>query len=146
METLAARLGRGNRTGRILTTVYLLLGLLATAQAAFGLYGTVSHFVNRRTAEIGVRIVLGARTSDVVRLVVRQALTPVVIGLLFGLACSPIVARVLWAARLTSEAGWTELLAIAALISLVMLAAFAVAARPVRRMSRLDPAAALRYE
>jgi len=146
METEAERKGRGSRAVRMLTAVYLLLGLLATAQAAFGLYGTVSHFVNRRTAEIGVRIVLGARTSDVVRLVVRQALTPVVIGLLLGLACSPIVARVMWAARLTSEAGWTELLAIAALITLVMLSAFAVAARPVRRVSRLDPAAALRYE
>jgi ABC-type antimicrobial peptide transport system permease subunit len=130
----------------MLTAAYLLLGLLATAQAAIGLYGTVSHFVNRRTAEIGVRIVLGARTSDVVRLVVWQALTPVVIGLLLGLACSPIVARVMWAARLTSEAGWTELLAIAAIITMVMLSAFAVSAIPARRLSRLDPATALRYE
>ena len=146
METQAERKGRGSRAGRMLTAVYLLLGLLATAQAAFGLYGTVSHFVNRRTAEIGVRIVLGARTSDVLRLVIRQALTPVVIGLLLGLACSPIVAHVMWAARLTNEAPWAELLAMAALISLVMLSAFAVAAMPVRRVSRLDPSTALRHE
>jgi len=146
IQTQAERIGRRSGGVRMLTAAYLLLGLLATAQAAFGLYGTVSHFVNRRTAEIGVRIVLGARTSDVVRLVVWQALTPVVIGLLLGLACSPIVARVMWAARLTSEAGWTELLAIAAIITMVMLSAFAVSAIPARRLSRLDPATALRYE
>jgi ABC-type antimicrobial peptide transport system permease subunit len=146
VQTEANLLERRLKAVRLLTALYVLLGLLATGQAAFGLYGTVSQFVSRRTAEIGVRVVFGAGTLDVVRLVVRQALTPVVAGLLLGLAASPLVARVMWAARLTGEAGWGELLAIAAGIALVMVAAFAAASVPVWRVSRMDPAAALREE
>ena len=129
-----------------ISTIYILLGLLVTMQAAFGLYGTVSHFVNRRTTEIGVRMVLGARVADVVRLMVRQALTPVVIGLLLGLACSPIVARVMYAARVIGDAGWTTQVEIAGVVSIVMIAAFAAASAPVWRVSRIDPAVALREE
>ena len=146
MHTQAERLAQRGRGLRTLTAVYVLLGLLVTAQAAFGLYGTVSHFVNRRTAEIGIRVVLGARTPDVVRLVIRQALAPVLIGLLLGLACSPLVARVMRAARVISEVGWGELLAISTGIAIVMLTAFVAASTPVWRISRVDPAAALREE
>jgi predicted permease len=146
MHTQAERLAQRGRGLRTLTAVYVLLGLLVTAQAAFGLYGTVSHFVNGRTAEIGIRVVLGARAPDVVRLVIRQALAPVLIGLLLGLACSPLVARVMQAARVIGEIGWGELLAISTGIAIVMLTAFVAASTPVWRISRIDPAAALREE
>jgi predicted lysophospholipase L1 biosynthesis ABC-type transport system permease subunit len=146
MQTEAERLAGKGRGPWTLTAVYVLLALLATGQAAFGLYGTVSQFVNRRTAEIGLRMVLGARTPDVIRLVIRQALVPVLIGLLIGLACSPLVARVMWAARLLGDVGWRELLAISAVISMVMLTAVGAACMPVWRASHIDPASALRED
>ena len=86
------------------------------------------------------------RASDVIRLVIRQTLVPVLIGLLLGLACSPLVARVMEAARVINAVGWGELLAISAAISMVMLTAFAAASTTVWRVSRIEPATALREE
>jgi ABC-type antimicrobial peptide transport system permease subunit len=146
MQTQAAQLARRSSGVSMLTAVYVLLGLLAMAQAAFGLYGTVSQFVNRRTAEIGLRLVLGARAPDVLRMVVRQALTPVVIGLVLGLASGPIVARVMRAGRLIAEPGWVDLLAVPAGVSVLMAMACAASSMPAWRVSRMDPAAALREE
>ena len=146
MYTQAEQLARGASGLRMLTAVYVLLGLLATAQAAFGLYGTISQFVSRRTAEIGLRMVLGARAADVVRLVIRQALAPVVIGPLIGLACGPIVARVMRAANLIGDPGWGDLLAISGMVATLMVMAFAASSAPVWRVLRIDPAAALREE
>ena len=146
MYSQAEQLARASSDLSMLTAVYVLLGLLATGQAAFGLHGTLSQFVNRRTAEIGLRMVLGARAPDVVRLIIRQALTPVLIGLLLGLAGGPIVARVMRAARLIGEPGWGELLVVFASVSALVLTALAASSAPAWRVSRMDPAAALREE
>jgi len=131
---------------RLLTMLYLLLGVLAGAQAAFGLYGTISQFVNRRRAEIALRIVLGARLPDILRMILRQTLKPVVAGVLLGVACSPLVAQVMRAARVITGASWGELLAISLVVSLLTVPAFAAATVPIRRVMRVAPAASLREE
>jgi len=146
METQAQRLERRFAGVRLLTMLYLLLGVLAGAQAAFGLYGTISQFVNRRRAEIALRIVLGARLPDILRMILRQTLKPVVAGVLLGVACSPLVAQVMRAARVITGASWGELLAISLVVSLLTVPAFAAATVPIRRVMRVAPAASLREE
>src|SRR5205085_3868398 len=71
------------------------LGGLGLALATIGIYGTVAYTVGRRTREIGIRMTLGARASDVLRLVLKQALRPVVIGGVIGLAASAGVGQLL---------------------------------------------------
>jgi len=102
--------------------------------------------VNRRRAEIALRIVLGARLPDILRMILRQTLKPVVAGVLLGVACSPLVAQVMRAARVITGASWGELLAISLVVSLLAVPAFAAATVPIRRVMRVAPAASLREE
>jgi hypothetical protein len=146
VETDAERLERSARTRRLLSAMYLLLGVLAGAQATFGLYGTIAQFVNRRTAEIALRRVLGAGMRDLSAMVVRQALVPVLVGLMMGVVCSPLVAQVMAAARVIPAAGAAELLMVSAAVCVLMLPPFAAAFLPLWRVSRTPPAASLRQE
>src|SRR5262245_15196642 len=69
---------------RVLAQAYTVFGGLALLVAAIGLFGVMSYSVARRTNEIGIRMALGARSQDVVRLVMRESMALVVIGLVAG--------------------------------------------------------------
>jgi putative ABC transport system permease protein len=125
----------------------LLVGgfaLLALALAAIGIYGVVSYAVSRMTRDIGVRMALGARTSDIRRLILRQGLTPVVAGLLVGTAAALLAMRAIESMLfevtpgdpLTLAAVTVGLLGIGVLACLI----------PARRAARVDPVTALRME
>src|SRR5215471_16052335 len=68
---------------------------LALLLAAIGLYGLVSHSVSQRTAEIGIRMALGASRSDVHSMIMRQGLQPVIAGVLIGLVAAGVAMRIL---------------------------------------------------
>jgi putative ABC transport system permease protein len=125
----------------------LLLGCfagLALLLAALGIYGVVSYAVSQRTREIGVRMALGARAADVMRLVMGQAMRPVLAGLAFGLGLS-IVAGRLVASQLFGVRPVDPLTLIAAPALLVAVALVASGV-PARRATGVDPVRALRAE
>jgi putative ABC transport system permease protein len=128
------------------SAMQLLAGFAALALllAAVGIYGVVSYAVSERTAEIGVRIALGAGRSDVLRLVVRQALVPVGIGAIVGLIMSVGVGIAM--SGLLFEVGSIDPVTLAGVVLLLFGIAFGASYLPARRASRIDPLVALRVD
>ncbi len=125
----------------------MLLGIFATLAlvlAAGGIYAVMSYSVTQLTHEIGVRMALGARQWDVLRMVLKQALTMAAIGLAIGLAGALAATRVLQSLLFGVRAyDMGTFVLIGVLLSGVsLLASF----MPARRATRVDPLVALRYE
>ncbi|MGH9337571.1 MAG: FtsX-like permease family protein, partial [Vicinamibacteria bacterium] len=126
---------------RFLASLLLVTSLLGLALAAVGVYGIIGYLATRRAHEIGVRMALGARSSDVVRMVVKQAMVPVALGLALGLFAARAGAGLLETQLFGIRASdpWT-FLSVAALLAVVALAACYL---PARRLARVDPKDAL---
>ena len=120
------------------------LSVLGMALAAVGLYAAVAYVVNRRTHEIGIRMALGARRSDVLRLVLAQGLSLSVAGAATGLAgafaASRLMARFVYGVALTDPLSYVASTLFAVIVAL-MASYF-----PARRATKVDPIVALRYE
>jgi len=117
---------------------------LALALASIGIYSVLAYAVRRRGHEIGIRMALGARSADVVRMIVVQGMRPALAGMGLGLAAALALRRIL--ASLLYDVGVTDpwtLAAVAAVLGVVSAAACLV---PAYRAARIDPMAALRSE
>lgn len=118
--------------------------VLALVLASIGIYGIMAYAVNMRTAEIGLRIALGARAGQVLSRVLREAFwltsAGIVLGLIAALWLTRFIRVMLYGLGNTDAltVGGTALL----LLSVSLVAAFA----PARRASRIDPIRALRHE
>jgi ABC-type antimicrobial peptide transport system permease subunit len=117
--------------------------MLALALAVLGLYSVVSHAVVRRTNEFGIRMALGARRGDVLRLVFTSAAGSVGTGLAIGIGLSLALARVIdtWIQQNSRD---PRILAVVVMV--LASAAAAACLAPAQRASGIDPNAALRYE
>jgi putative ABC transport system permease protein len=125
----------------------LLLGtfaIIALILAAIGIYSVLSYNVKRRVNEIGIRLALGARVSDVLRMVIIEAMKPTLIGVAIGaiiaLAFAKVMSSMIYEVRPRDP---ITFVVVATVLSLVALIASAL---PAYRAAKVDPTVALRYE
>jgi putative ABC transport system permease protein len=136
----------------MMTTVMFAIGLLALALAAIGIYGVMAFSVSQQTNEIGIRIALGASSTNVLTRVARQGATLTGIGLLLGVPTSVFV---IWFINVIGERAGTEglvgasnfgltpVIAVAGVLAAVGLVGCYL---PARRAAKVDPMVALQQE
>jgi len=117
---------------------------LALVLAAVGIYSVLSYAVRRRTREIGIRVALGARVYDVVRMIVVEGLRPTLIGLCIGLAGALLLGKLV--AHLTYGVRASDPATLGAVSLLLVMVAIMACAIPAYKASRIDPMTALRDE
>jgi predicted permease len=142
--TMKEIVGESTASSSFSATLVLAFAGLSLLLAAVGLYGVLSYLVTQRTAEIGIRIALGARRGQLLRLVMLDGLMPAFVGLALGIAGSvaatQLIRSVLYATRPLDAVVY------ATVIATLLLAAAAACLLPAWRASRVDPMQALRSE
>ena len=144
VTTLADQVDASIVPERLIALLSGLFGALGAVLAAVGLYGLLAYTVARRIHEIGIRMVLGATRSDVIRMVLREALAMVLAGLLIGApvafwGTSLVVSLIQdLPVRTAVPIGF----GVVAMIAIALIAAYV----PARRAAKVDPMVALRYE
>ncbi|HKG14243.1 MAG TPA: ABC transporter permease [Pyrinomonadaceae bacterium] len=144
VKTMEEHMGVSLFPARVAATLLGGFGLLALLLAAMGVYGVVSYSVAQRTREIGIRLALGARARDVLRLVAGRSMALVAAGLAAGLAAALALTHymevILYGVSATDA--FTFTLVVFLLAGVALLACLV----PARRATKVDPMAALRHE
>jgi predicted permease len=135
---------KARRPAQFTSTLAGVMAAIAVLLACTGIYGVASHSVLQRTGEIGIRMALGARPSEIFAMIVRQSALPILSGLAVGfvlsLALTPLLSRLLFGVRPGNP------VTLAAAVILLFSVGALACGLPARRATRLDPLAALRYE
>jgi len=141
--TLDEHVAKSVTNQRLVARLSSFFGFAASFLCSIGIYGLTSYLVSRRNNEIGVRMALGAHSSNVLWMVIKEtlllALWGAAIGVPFALACDRLVASMLFGVHGASA------IVFASVAVMMMVSAFA-GYLPARKASRVDPMEALRYE
>ena len=144
VSTFEVELGGWLADRRFLLLLVGVFAAAALALAAVGIYGVVAFSVTRRTQEIGIRMALGARQSDVLRLILGEGARMAVLGVVLGIAASLAITRLL--STLLFGISATDPLTFVGVALLLSLVALLASYIPARRAMRVDPDIALRSE
>ncbi|HEU0176216.1 MAG TPA: ABC transporter permease [Blastocatellia bacterium] len=161
VDEISSQEARSQRTlgqERLYARLLSFFGALALTLAAIGLTGVLAYSVAQRTNEIGIRMALGARASNVLRMVIWQGMWLVLLGLAVGAACGYGLKRLL-ATQYFAPRSWqrqmaellygvegTDPLTFAVIASLLAVVALVACWLPARKAAQVDPLAALRHE
>ena len=144
VNTLADLRERSGSSHRLSLTLLGAFALVALGLAAVGLYGVLSYLVGQRRREIGVRMALGARRSQVVKMVLREGLTLMIAGAVIGLPAAFVLARIL--AHLLFEVSPYDPLTFGTVVIVLAIIAMIACLVPARRAAEVNPMEALRAE
>jgi len=141
MEEIVSRSISKQRLTMFLLTAFSALALVLSS---VGIYGVISYLTGQRTHEIGVRVALGASSSDVLRMVLGEGMRITLIGVAIGLAAAFGLTRLI--TTIIYGVGATDPITFAAVAILLSAIALFACYIPARRAMRVDPMIALRYE
>jgi putative ABC transport system permease protein len=142
--TLDQLLAQQRWTFRVFGGMFTIFAFIALVLSAVGLYAVTAYSVAQRTAEIGVRMALGAQPGQIVWLILRGSLTQLAIALPIGIAGAFGVGRVLQSVVI--KTGGRDVVLIGSIALLMIAASLSACLWPARRATRLDPVSALRHD
>jgi ABC-type antimicrobial peptide transport system permease subunit len=142
--TMGEQVARTEWPMRVLGTMFVIFGVVSLILAAVGLYAVMSFSVSRRIREMGIRMALGARAGDVVRLVCRQGVVQIAIGMTIGLAVGALFVQAARAVLFEVKPG--DPLVFGLVIAVLAAAGLVACLIPAVGATRVDPVSALRAE
>ena len=144
VETMDSIVDSAVSSPRVRTILLASFAALALILTAVGIYGVVSYIVGERTREIGIRMALGARRQEVLRLVLGKGLILTASGLIIGSIAAAVLMRVL--STLLFGVTATDPLTYAAASIVLLLFGFGAILLPAWRATRVDPLQAIRHD